>query len=69
MSDWEDIKQTTNEQLKHIRAQDDDVSKLVLGPTLTFDPKAETFVGDHAEKANGFLTYKMRKEFAVPEKV
>jgi predicted dehydrogenase len=40
---------------------------LHLGPTITFDAKAEKFVGNHADAANQLLRRKGRKEFVVPE--
>ena len=69
MQDYEDIRQTTDEQLKHISGLDIDKSKLILGPKLTFDPKAERFVGNDAKAGNKLLRYEMRKEFAVPDRV
>lgn len=69
MSDYEDIRQTTNAQLRNLEANKVDWNKLVLGPKLNFDPKTETFTGDHANDANELLCYKMREEFAIPEKV
>jgi hypothetical protein len=69
MQDYDDIKRTTDEQLKQIRAHDADMSKIVLGPKLTFDPKTERFVGSDSSEANALLRYEMRKEFAVPDRV
>ena len=69
MNDNEDIRRTADEQLKQIRAHDADMSKIVLGPKLTFDPKTERFVGNGSGEANALLRYEMRKEFAVPERV
>jgi len=34
-----------------------------------FNPKSETFTGEHASEANQLLRYDMREEFAVPEQV
>ena len=45
------------------------MSKLILGPKLTFNPKTEKFVGADSAAANKLLRYEMRKEFAVPERV
>ncbi len=69
MNDYDDIKRTTDEQLKQINANGIDMNTIVLGPKLTFDPKNEKFVGDGSAKANKLLRYKMREEFAVPERV
>ncbi|MBW8036150.1 MAG: gfo/Idh/MocA family oxidoreductase [Planctomycetes bacterium] len=69
MKDYEDIKITADQQIKQIKANDDDMSKLILGPKLTFDPKVEKFVGDDSAEANKLLRYEMRKEFAVPDRV
>ncbi len=69
MSDYDDIRRTAGEQLKQIRAHDADMSKIVLGPKLTFDPKTERFVGNGSGEANALLRYEMRTEFAVPERV
>jgi predicted dehydrogenase len=69
MKDYHDIRNTADEQLKQIKAHDADMGKLVLGPKLTFDPKAERFVGRDSSEANALLRYEMRKEFAVPDRV
>lgn len=69
MSDYEDIRQTTEAQLRDLEANEVDWNDLMLGPKLSFDPKSETFTGEHAREANQFLHYKMRDEFAIPDKV
>lgn len=40
-----------------------------LGRTLTLDPQAERYVGDHADQANAFLTREYRAPFVVPKEV
>jgi hypothetical protein len=42
-------------------------AQLMVGRSLTFDPKKEVFVGD--EEANKLLTREYRKPFVVPENV
>jgi len=42
-------------------------TKLAIGPTLKFDPKAERFVDN--DKANELITRPYRAPFIVPEKV
>jgi predicted dehydrogenase len=37
-----------------------------VGPVLTFDPKAERHVGEHADAANALLKDQNRKDFEVP---
>jgi hypothetical protein len=69
MKDYEDIRITADQQLGQIKANGGDMSKIILGPKLTFDPKAEKFVANGSAEANKLLRYEMRKEFAVPEKV
>ena len=69
MTGYEDIGITANQQIKQIESNGGDISKIVLGPKLTFDPKAEKFTGNDSAGANKLLRYEMRKEFAVPEKV
>jgi predicted dehydrogenase len=69
MSDYADIRRTTDAHLRILEANGADWNDLVLGPKLTFDPTTETFTGEHAEKANARLRYQMRKEFAIPERV
>ena len=46
-----------------------DETEYCLGPVLNIDPKAERFVGDHAEAANKLLTREYRKGFVVPDNV
>ena len=41
----------------------------VIGPELTFDPKAERFTGEQAEPANKLLRREYRAPFVVPEAV
>jgi predicted dehydrogenase len=69
MSGYEDIRRTTEAQLRNLEANEADWNDLLLGPKLSFDPKTETFTGKHASEANQLLRYKMRKAFAVPETV
>jgi predicted dehydrogenase len=40
-----------------------------IGPTLTFDPPAERFSGEHAEAANGLLSRAGRGPFVLPERI
>lgn len=40
-----------------------------VGPWLTFDPKTERHVGEHAEAANALLKDENRAGFEIPEKV
>ena len=47
----------------------DESLKYRVGPVLTFDPKTEKFIGDHAERANPMLRRKCRAPYLVPEKV
>jgi predicted dehydrogenase len=42
-------------------------SAYTVGPVLTFDPKAERHVGDHAEQANALLKDPNRKGFEIPD--
>ena len=69
MKDYEDIRITVDDQLKQIEANEGNMSKIILGPKLTFDPQAEKFVGENSAEANRLLRYEMRKEFAVPDQV
>ena len=41
----------------------------VIGPQLTFDPKAERFTGELAESANKLLRRDYRAPYVVPESV
>ena len=52
-----------------LEANEADLGAMRLGPQLTFDPKAERFVGTDAAGANNLLRYEMRKEFAIPDKI
>lgn len=44
-------------------------TKIVQGPTLTIDPKAERFTGQFADEANKYIKDNYRKPFEVPETV
>jgi hypothetical protein len=54
---------------QHLAANGVDLnrSKLSIGPTLEFDPKAERFIG--SEKANELVSRPYRAPFVVPAKV
>jgi predicted dehydrogenase len=39
----------------------------VVGPWLTFDPKTERHIGDHAEEANALLKDPNNPEYAIPD--
>ncbi|MHC4199623.1 MAG: Gfo/Idh/MocA family protein [Planctomycetota bacterium] len=69
MKDHKDALDTIESMVKQIKANGDDPNRMMLGPKLTFDPKAEKFVGANAAEGNRLLRYEMRKGFAVPEKV
>jgi hypothetical protein len=43
-----------------------DKSKYIVGPMLTFDPKTEKHVGEHAERANKLLKDRNRAGFEIP---
>ena len=69
MKDYKDIEITAKDQLKQIRDNGADMSKITLGAKLTYDPKTEKFTGADSEEANKLLRYEMRKEFTVPEQI
>ena len=46
-----------------------DGADYTVGPWLTFNPKTETHIGEHAEEANKLLKDPNNKGFEVPEKV
>ncbi len=41
-------------------------NQYTVGPWLTFDPKTETHIGDHADDANALLKDANTKEFEIP---
>jgi predicted dehydrogenase len=43
-----------------------DLSKIILGPMLTLDPKTEKYTGDFAAEANAMDMEHYRKEFSIP---
>ena len=45
----------------------EDKDKYIVGPWLTFDPKTETFTGDHADEANKLVRDPHRKGFEIPD--
>ncbi|HEY3323445.1 MAG TPA: Gfo/Idh/MocA family oxidoreductase [Planctomycetota bacterium] len=69
MKDHPDALNTVESVVKQITDNQGDFKALVLGPQLTFDPKAEKFTGANADEANKFVRYEMRKDFAVPEEI
>jgi predicted dehydrogenase len=69
MKEHQDALDTLDSYAKQIGDNGGDIKELMLGPKLTFDPKAEKFTGANADEANKLLRYEMRKEFAVPEEV
>ena len=44
-----------------------DTTPAALGPWVTFDPKSERFVGDHANDANALSQREYRQPFVVPK--
>ena len=44
----------------------EDGNEYVVGPWLTFDPKTERHVGDHAAEANALLKDENRHGFEIP---
>jgi hypothetical protein len=44
-----------------------DGEEYIVGPWLTFDPKAERHTGDHADEANALLKDPNREGFQVPD--
>ena len=71
MKSHEDAVNTLNDMLEQLEGNKVDLSKepFVLGPELTYDRKAEKFVGPHAEKANKYVTCSYREPFVVRENV
>jgi len=61
--------ETLGRMEEHLAANGVDLkkTKLSIGPTLSFDPKAERFIG--SEKANELVSRPYRKPFIVPETV
>lgn len=45
----------------------EDRAEYTVGPWLTFDPKTERHIGDHADEANALLKDRNNKGFQVPE--
>ncbi len=69
MKDHPDALDSIRSTVAQLDANEADLGAMRLGPQLTFDPKAERFVGADSAGANDLLRYEMRKEFAVPENV
>ncbi|MEN8784957.1 MAG: gfo/Idh/MocA family oxidoreductase, partial [Akkermansiaceae bacterium] len=57
-------------KLHHIMADGvgipEDGGNYVVGPWLTFDPKSEKHIGEHAVAANALLKDGNRKGFEIP---
>ncbi|MDD3546285.1 MAG: gfo/Idh/MocA family oxidoreductase, partial [Kiritimatiellae bacterium] len=45
----------------------EDGNSYTVGPVLSFDPKTERFIGDHAKEANALLKDQNRKGFEIPD--
>lgn len=66
LSGHSDAVDTLADMTEQISGNGCDLTKerFVLGPQLTFDPRQEYFVGDHAKTANNYLRYAYREPFA-----
>lgn len=60
---WPELIEVMEKQLAPHGAK---VSELVSSPILQHDPKAERFVGEHAEAANRFLRRQYRGKYTLP---
>ncbi len=71
VADTAEAKSTWEATVEHLKANGVDLGKEkpILGPWLTFDPKAEKFTGDHATDANALVKEHYRAPFAIPDKV
>ncbi len=67
----EDALNTLNHMLEQLEANEVnlDKEKFVLGPQLTYDRKAERFVGSGSEKANKYVTCSYREPFVMPKNI
>jgi hypothetical protein len=45
----------------------EDKENYIVGPWLTFDPKTEKFIGDHADEANKLVRDPNREGFKIPD--
>jgi predicted dehydrogenase len=61
--------ETFERMLTHLKDNklEADLSKIILGPMLTLDPKTEKYTGDFADKANAMDMEHYRPEFALPK--
>ena len=60
--------ETFERMLTHLKDNklDADLSKIVLGPMLSLDPKTEKYTGQFADEANKLDMEHYRKEFSIP---
>ena len=60
--------ETFERMLTHLKDNklEADLSKIVLGPMLTLDPKTEKYTGEFADAANQMDMETYRKEFSIP---
>ncbi len=67
----EEAEETWKSTMEHLKSNgvDLDKEKPILGPWLTYDPKAERFTGDHADEANKLVKEDYRAPFVIPDKV
>jgi len=71
MRGHKDALYTLTDMMEQLAGNDVDLAKepFMLGPQLTYDRKAEKFVGAGAEKANKYLKVSYRPGFVIPENV
>jgi len=63
-----EAEQTFERFVQHLKDNKVDVNstKITMGPSLTIDPKTETFTGSRAAEANPMLTREYRAPYVVP---
>jgi len=66
-----DALNTLNDITEQLEGNKVDLKKnpWIMGPQLTYNPKQERFVGDHAEAGNKYIKKEYRGSFVVPDQV